>query len=92
MDATDQNNLLMTAAEGAAIEITDEFIFESCPARSSNDESSENANNTVTQHRSGFECGENIVEESDPNASQIENATLADTLHVMFGQVQIGDI
>ena len=49
MDTMDRNNLLMAAAEGAAIAIADESIYEPCPARPNNGESSKIANITVVR-------------------------------------------
>ena len=92
MDTTDQNNLLMAIVEREAAEITDKSIYESYPTRSNNCESAEVANTTVTQHGSGLEPGGAVVEESNPSASQIKNAPLANRINAMFGLKQVREI
>ena len=93
MDATDQNDLILAVAEREATEIADRSIYESYPpTRSNNGESAEVANNTVTQHGSGLEPGGAVVEESNPSASQIKNAPLANRINAMFGLKQVREI
>ena len=91
MDANDWNALLMAVAERAVTEFTDESIYGSSPARSNNGESAEVAN-TVNQHGCGFEPGGTIVEGSNPNSSQIENAMLANKLDVISGPAQGSEV